>query len=94
MADRITELFERQRANQTAVKRASPAQRSAKLMRLRDAIVSREKQIRDALYSDFRKSPAESEISEVVPVLVELKDAIKHVDDWMTGCARTGCPRR
>ena len=82
-SDRITELFERQRANQHTVKRSSAAQRSAKLMRLRDAIVAREQQLRDALYKDFRKNPAESELSEVVPVLVELKDAIKHVDDWM-----------
>lgn len=82
-SDRITELFERQRANQAAVKRSSPAQRAAKLMRLRDAILAREQQVRDALYKDFRKNPAESEISEIVPVLVELKDAIKHVDDWM-----------
>ncbi|MBL9017694.1 MAG: aldehyde dehydrogenase family protein [Myxococcales bacterium] len=82
-SDRITELFQRQRAHQATVKRSSAAQRAAKLMRLRDAIVAREQQIRDALYRDFRKNPAESELSEVVPVLVELKDAIRHVDDWM-----------
>ena len=80
---RIPELFARQRAHQATVKRTTASQRAAKLMRLRDAIVAREQHVRDALYSDFRKNAAESEISEIVPVLVELRDAIKHVDDWM-----------
>lgn len=79
----IQELFDRQRANQAAVKRSTPSQRAAKLERLREAIVSREKQIYDALYADFRKAPLESEISEIVPCLAELKDAIKHVHKWM-----------
>ena len=81
--DRISELFRRQRANQAAVKRTSASQRAVKLEKLKEAIVAREKQIYDALYADFRKAPLESEISELVPCLTELKDAIKHVHKWM-----------
>lgn len=79
----VKELFERQRANQAAVKRSTAHQRAAKLERLKEAIVAREKQIYDALYADFRKAPLESEISEIVPCLTELKDAIKHLHKWM-----------
>ncbi len=82
-SDRIQDLFNRQRANQAAVKRTTGAQRAAKLARLRDAIVEREQAIRDALFEDFRKNPAETDISEIVPVLTEIKDAIKHVAHWM-----------
>src|SRR5205814_2901887 len=32
---------------------------------------------------DFRKSPTEVDITEIFPVLVELKDAIKHLPRWM-----------
>jgi len=81
--NRIQELFDRQRANQAAVKRTTAAQRVQKLARLRDAIMAREQAIRDALFADFRKHPAESEISEIVPVLIEIKDAIKHLSSWM-----------
>lgn len=79
----VKELFERQRANQAAVKRSTASQRATKLERLKEAIIAREKQIYDALYADFRKAPLESEISELVPCLTEIKDAIKHVHKWM-----------
>jgi aldehyde dehydrogenase (NAD+) len=81
--DRISELFTRQRANQAQVKRSSANARIAKLKKLRDAILSREAKIRDALAKDFRKAPAETEITEIVPVLTEIKDAISHLHDWM-----------
>lgn len=79
----VKELFDRQRANQATVKRSTAHQRATKLERLKEAIVAREKQIYDALYADFRKAPLESEISEIVPCLTELKDAIKHLHKWM-----------
>ncbi len=82
-ADRIPDLFHRLQANQAAVKRSTASQRAAKLERLRDAILQREQQICDALYADFRKAPMESQISELLPSLVELRDAIKHVHKWM-----------
>ncbi len=81
--DRISDLFSRQRANQASVKRSSANARIAKLKKLRDAILARESQIRDALAADFRKAPAETEITEIVPVLTEIKDAITHLHDWM-----------
>lgn len=82
-SDRISELFTRQRANQAAVKRSSGNARVAKLRKLRDAILEREARIREALAKDFRKAPAETEITEVLPVLTEIKEAITHVHAWM-----------
>lgn len=81
--DRIDDLFTRQRANQAAVKRSSAKARIAKLEKLRDAILARETAIRDALAKDFRKAPAETEITEVVPILTEIKEAIAHLGAWM-----------
>jgi aldehyde dehydrogenase (NAD+) len=81
--DRIQAVFSRQQANRAAVKRTTAAQRIAKLERLRDAILARRPAIRDAMFKDFRKSPAEVDITEIFPVLVEIKDAIKHLPRWM-----------
>jgi aldehyde dehydrogenase (NAD+) len=81
--DRIPELFRRQRANQAAVKRTSAAERVAKLLRLRDAIVTREHAIREVLAKDFRKAASESDITEIFPSLMEIKDAITHLSAWM-----------
>ena len=81
--DRIHELFRRQQANRAAIKRTTAVERIGKLERLREAITSREAKIRDAMAKDFRKSPTEVDITEVFPVLVEIKDAIKHLARWM-----------
>jgi aldehyde dehydrogenase (NAD+) len=81
--DRITQLFARQQANRAAVKRTTAAERIAKLERLRTAILGREQAIRDAMYADFRKSAAEVDLTEIYPVLVDIKEAIKHVARWM-----------
>lgn len=81
--DRIHELFRRQQANRAAVKRTTAVERIGKLERLRDAITEREGKIREAMAADFRKSPTEVDITEVFPVLVEIKDAVKHLARWM-----------
>jgi aldehyde dehydrogenase (NAD+) len=81
--DRIEQLFHKQRANQAAVKRAPAVERIAKLKRLRAAIVEREAAIRDAMFKDFRKSPAEVDLTEIFASLVEIKDAIHSVRTWM-----------
>lgn len=81
--DPIAELFRAQRANHPAIKRTTAEQRAAKLTRLRIAIERREAAIRQALYADFRKAPTEVDVTELVPVLMEIKEAIKHVHRWM-----------
>lgn len=81
--DRIQQLFRGLQANRAAVKRTRAHERIAKLEKLREAITSRETKIREALAADFRKSPTEVDLTEVFPVLVEIKDAIKHLHRWM-----------
>ncbi len=81
--DRIHTVFRNLQANCAAVKRTTAAERIAKLERLRDAIVAREQELRAAMARDFRKSPTEVDLTEVFPVLVEIKDAVKHLARWM-----------
>lgn len=81
--DRISDLFKKQQANRAAVKRTSANERIAKLEKLREAIQSREQKIRDALAADFRKPASEADMTEIFPVLVEIKDTIKHLHRWM-----------
>jgi aldehyde dehydrogenase (NAD+) len=81
--DRIHTLFRGLQANRAAVKRTRAHERIAKLEKLREAITSREAKIREALAKDFRKAAIEVDLTEVFPVLVEIKDAIKHLHRWM-----------
>jgi aldehyde dehydrogenase (NAD+) len=80
---RIEQVFRKMRANQAAVKRTTAAERIAKLEKLRAAIVEREPAIRAAIFKDFRKSATEVDLTEIYPVLVEIKDAIKSLARWM-----------
>ena len=45
--------------------------------------MSHKQEIRDALYADFRKHPAEVDLTEVMPITSEIKHAIRHVSKWM-----------
>ncbi|PJZ26697.1 aldehyde dehydrogenase family protein [Leptospira hartskeerlii] len=40
-------------------------------------------EIKQALQNDFRKAPHETDLTEVMPSIAELKDAIRHVKTWM-----------
>ncbi|MBW2225133.1 MAG: aldehyde dehydrogenase family protein, partial [Deltaproteobacteria bacterium] len=58
-------------------------ERKEKLKRLLTAIMSRKQEIRDALYADFRKHPAEVDLTEIMPITSEIKHAIAHLSKWM-----------
>ncbi len=81
--DRILAVFRALQANRATVKRTSASQRISKLEKLREAIQAREPKIREALAKDFRKAATEVDLTELFPVLVEIKDAIKHLHRWM-----------
>ena len=75
--------FERQRANQWAVRTRSAAERVARLRELKRAIVRHRDAVLDAMHADFRKNRSEAELSEIQLVLNELHDAIANTPDWM-----------
>ncbi len=51
-------------------------------LRLREAVLAREKEIAEALHADLRKSPFESYMSETGMVLDELRYIAKHLEKW------------
>ncbi|MBW2549063.1 MAG: aldehyde dehydrogenase family protein, partial [Deltaproteobacteria bacterium] len=79
----IERVFELQQAHQFAVGKTSARERKEKLKRLLTAIMSRKQEIRDALYADFRKHPAEVDLTEIMPITSEIKHAIAHLSKWM-----------
>lgn len=61
----------------------SYAFRREKLERLRREISNREQDIADALYTDLKKSHAESFLSEIGVVYAEIDYALKNLKEWM-----------
>lgn len=81
---KLDELFSRQQKHQFMVARSTARERIAKLRRLHDTMLKYQAEIRAALWADFRKSPEEVDISEIITVNSEIRYAIRHLSSWMT----------
>ena len=58
------------------------------LKKLKEQIEIHAQEIREALYKDFKKSLQEVDLTEIMPVISEIKDAVSHLKSWMRTRAR------
>ena len=73
-------LLEKQQAYFKAHLQTSTArQRIQTLKRLKKWILDHQQDIRDVLHKDFKKPMHEVDLSEILPVVMEIKDAIKAI---------------
>ena len=77
------DVFERQRATALRLRTSTAAERIEKLKRLRAAVIAYTDTWCKAGWADFRKPPGEVELTEVLPVVVEVNDAIRNLKSWM-----------
>lgn len=79
----IHAAFEAQQATAIRWRDSTAAERLARITRLRDAMMAQ----RDAFYAafaqDYRKSPAEVEASEFLPVMDEIRHVLGRLKRWM-----------
>jgi aldehyde dehydrogenase (NAD+) len=78
----IDHVFAAQRAHKWTVKNSSVAERKAKLVRLKEAVLANAAAIRDALKADLRKPEAEA-AGEIGSVENDINDALEHIESWM-----------
>jgi aldehyde dehydrogenase (NAD+) len=76
-------LFARQQAARWRVAATSPDQRRIKLRALLEALMAHRGEAQAALAADFRKSPEEVDLTELYPVISEIKEALRHLRRWM-----------
>lgn len=79
----IHEIFRKQRLNRWNTAKSSARERIAKLERIRDAIFAKREELRQAIYNDYRKNPAETDITEIFPTVADINHTIKHLKKWM-----------
>ena len=79
----ITRLFNLQQQNKQHVKNTTAKERKAKLKALKNAVLERREAIMQAVNEDFRKPSAETELTEIAPVIVEIKHILANLDEWM-----------
>lgn len=81
--DEIDRLYELQQGNRAAVAATTAAQRIEKLRRLERAMYEHRDEILAAVWDDYRKPAAEADLSEIYPVVSEVRHAIRHLRRWM-----------
>src|SRR4029077_20991029 len=81
--DDIDRIYDAQQRRREAVGATDAAQRIAKLRRLHDALLARRDEIRTALWDDYRKPPAEVDLSEIYRAVGEARHAMRHLRRWM-----------
>jgi aldehyde dehydrogenase (NAD+) len=79
----IERLYSLQQAKRAAVGATTAPQRIAKLRRLERALLDRRDEVRAAMWEDFRKPAAEVDLSEIYPVVSEVRHAVRHLRRWM-----------
>ena len=82
--NRYSDLFNKQKSQQLAIGRTTYKERIKKLERLQVALEKTYKQaLRDALYKDFKKPQLEVDLTEIYPVVDEIKFVSKHLRSWL-----------
>ncbi len=79
----IDSIFKKQQQNRWKISQTSANQRQEKLLKLKDGITEHQKELQEAIYLDFKKNPSEVDITEIYPIMSEIKYAIKNISKWM-----------
>nr|GFD11983.1 hypothetical protein [Tanacetum cinerariifolium] len=83
--------FDALRAQAPTLRHEGAAARRQRLRQLADWLTAHRTDIQQALYQDFRKPPAETDVTEIWASLVELKHTIRHLGQWLAP-RRVGTP--
>ncbi len=80
---RIPEIFELQRVRALRLRSSTAAERIAKIVKLRDSVIAHTQAWYAAGHADFKKPAGEVDLGEILPVVIEANDAIRHLKAWM-----------
>ncbi len=76
-------LFEGLRQNRWALARSTVEARLSKLERFRKTLLAHRERLSQAAFRDFHKAPAEFELTELQPLLLELQHMRTHLEEWL-----------
>jgi aldehyde dehydrogenase (NAD+) len=79
----IPDVFARQQQTAILLRTSTAAERIAKLKKLEAAVLAHKAAIYRALHKDLHKPEAESDLSEIMPVISEIHHTAKHLKSWM-----------
>lgn len=74
----VRRVFEKQFDTAIALRRSTADERIAKIKKLKEAVLAHTAALHEAMFKDFRKPAVEVDLTEILPVIAEANDAIRH----------------
>jgi len=81
--EEIERIYNVQKAYKQTLKNTDATERIAKLKKVKAAIFSMRIEIQQAIYADFKKPAEEVDLTELFPLVSEIKHICEHLDSWM-----------
>ncbi len=79
----VANLFQLQKVKSIALRTSSVKQRIAKLNKIEQWIIAHRTDIQKAVYEDFKKPEEEVDLTEIYPVIMDIKHTRDHLKSWM-----------
>src|SRR5512135_3037775 len=79
----VRRIFDSQVAQRWTIAATTAKERVARLRHLREVTRRRRDEICEAVRLDFGKHPIETEVTELLPTIEEMTQAIRHLRRWM-----------
>src|SRR5437868_5633951 len=75
-------VFEKQKKRSLLLRSEKISDRKSRLSRFEAFLFKNRHRVSEAVFNDFKKPKTESDISEVYPVLTEIRHTLAHLNDW------------
>ncbi len=79
----MEEIYHKQKTYYTFVGKTKASERIMKLKKFHETILKFRHELHEAMWKDYRKPAAEVDLTEIYPVLQEIKFAKRHLKKWM-----------
>lgn len=81
-SQQILDVFEKQKKRSLLLRTEKIKERKKRLKALKSFLLKNRDRISEAVYLDFKKPKTESDISELYPVLTEIRHTLANLDEW------------
>lgn len=82
-SNELQRLYQLQLKHKQLLKKGTAAERIAKLEKIKSQIFAMRQEIQVAIYNDFKKPAEEVDLTELFPLITEIKHIISHLERWM-----------
>jgi aldehyde dehydrogenase (NAD+) len=79
---RLTDAFEKQKKRSLLLRSESIVDRKKRIKDFENFLMKNRDRIAEAVSNDFKKPKTESDVSELYPVLTEIRHTLEHLDEW------------